>query len=506
MKLERKFILAIIVLVSLLLVAFTAQEYRQAGVQYREALQRYANDVGARLQLSLPGLLWNFDNESVRKTATAEIHANDLLAIEVQDSNGKTLLQLSKSAQGDVVSKLPERVSDSNLLSFPLEFEDGNKKSVVGTLRIWSDDSSVVKNMQQLLERSLVRLVIMDLLLILLIYMVVTRLVTHPLNIMLGHMKELAEGDGDLTRRIDVQSRDEIGLLAAQINLFVKKLHGLIGDTLEQTARLNDAGNMTKQAMDNLQGPVEQQSSELDRLANALLEMTSASNHIARHAADASAQMHSTRAKANSGLHHIEEATAATGSLAAEISSTASHLQELAKEANDVGAILDVIQSIADQTNLLALNAAIEAARAGEHGRGFAVVADEVRTLASRTRDSTGSIRQMIERLQQRTQESVARMAASQQRAEASVDTTAIAGEAFVDINKLIEIVSELNTQIAAATEEQSSTMTAIDRNVAGMREVYSATLCAARVTAESERQLTDVRQQLNGLLRRFNV
>jgi methyl-accepting chemotaxis protein len=505
-KLERKFILAVIVLVSMLLVVFTAQEYRQAGVQYRAALQRNADDVGARLQLSLPGLLWNFENDSVRKTAIAEVNSDDVLAIEIMDANGKTLMQLSKNVTGDIQSELPVQASSAEAINVPLAFVDGKKTEAVGSLRIWVNDASVLRNMRALLERSLVRLLVMDVLLVLLIYMVVGRLVTRPLNNMLSHVQQLAEGDGDLTRRINVQTSDEIGHLAAQINEFVKKLHGLIGDTLGQTARLNAAAAMTKQAVDELQKPVQQQSTELEDLAHALKEMTLAGEHIARHAATASAQMSTTREKANGGLVQIRRASEASGSLAAEISASASQLQELAKEVNEVGAILDVIQGIADQTNLLALNAAIEAARAGEQGRGFAVVADEVRTLASRTRDSTGNIRQMIERLQQRTQDSVQRMAASQQRAEASVDTTMIAGDAFTDINKLIEVVGELNFQIAAATEEQSATLVTIDGNVAGMRQVYDSTVAAARLSAESERQLSDVRLQLNSLLGKFQV
>ena len=225
--------------------------------------------------------------------------------------------------------------------------------------------------------------------------------------------------------------------------------------------------------------------------------------HNAVHAAEATreADQSSTQGKAV-----VDKTVDAIGEIAAEVEQAAQVIHELERESENIGSVLDVIKSIAEQTNLLALNAAIEAARAGEQGRGFAVVADEVRTLAGRTQASTAEIEEMITRLQSGANNAVNVMESSKTKTNIGVEQAAAAGSALEDITTAVDRIAEMNTQIASAAEEQSAVTEEINRNVANISEIAEHTSTGAEQTAQASEGLSRLASQLNAVVVQFRV
>jgi methyl-accepting chemotaxis protein len=235
-------------------------------------------------------------------------------------------------------------------------------------------------------------------------------------------------------------------------------------------------------------------------------EMSATVQEVARNAVEAAAAAKDADSTFDEGKQVVDRVISAIGELAGEVESAATVIQQLEVESRNIGSVLDVIKSIAEQTNLLALNAAIEAARAGEQGRGFAVVADEVRTLAGRTQESTQEIEEMISKLQSGTNNAVNVMAAGKEMTQVGVDQAAAAGEALKTINAAVAQISSMNTQIASAAEEQSSVTEEINRSIVSINEVAEQSATGAQHTAEASTDLARLADQLKNLVDRFKV
>ncbi|MCQ4260842.1 methyl-accepting chemotaxis protein [Stutzerimonas stutzeri] len=292
------------------------------------------------------------------------------------------------------------------------------------------------------------------------------RVLMRPLTDMGRAMTNIAEGEGDLTRRLTVQSQDEFGVLATAFNRFVERIHGSIREVSSATQQVNEVAQRVLAASNSSMVNSDEQASRTNSVAAAINQLGAAAQEIARNAADASQQASGASHQAEDGRKVVEQNIEAMKQLSTNISASCAQIEALNTQTVGIGQILDVIKGISEQTNLLALNAAIEAARAGEAGRGFAVVADEVRSLAHRTQTSAQEIHGMIEKLQVGARNSVSTMTESQKRSEASVGIANQAGERLGSVTRSIGEIDAMNQSVATATEEQTSVIESLNMDI----------------------------------------
>lgn len=300
---------------------------------------------------------------------------------------------------------------------------------------------------------------------VLLIWLAALR-ITRPLQSLTHMLEDIAQGDGDLTRRLNVQSRDEIGQLARAFNHFVERIHSSIREVSSATRQLNEVATQVVNASNSSMANSDEQASRTNSVAAAINQLGAAAQEIARNAADASHQASDVRQLAEEGSQVLARTIASMHQLSSKISASSSTIETLNSKTVDIGQILEVIKAISAQTNLLALNAAIEAARAGEAGRGFAVVADEVRSLAYRTQTSAQEIQSMIEGLQVDARDSVTTMSESQCHSADSVVIANQAGDRLGSVTQRIGDIDGMNQSVATATEEQTSVIEALNMDI----------------------------------------
>ncbi|MNH81627.1 Methyl-accepting chemotaxis protein PctA [compost metagenome] len=319
-------------------------------------------------------------------------------------------------------------------------------------------------------------------------------------------LADIAHGEGDLTVQIAAHSKDEVGLLAQNFNLFVARLHGIVSRLRDVTVELAAQSRTQAAGAEERSQRVRQQQDEIVMVATAVTEMASATQEIAGNAEFAATTSGDAVRLAVAGQSQVGQSQRSISGLAGEVADASQTIHELDGHAHKISGILATISGIAEQTNLLALNAAIEAARAGEQGRGFAVVADEVRVLSRRTHDSTAEIQQMIEALQQTTRRAVGGMETSRQLAGTSVEDAEAANQSLARINEAIGAISDMATQIAAAAEEQTSVTGEISRNTENIRHVSQTLAEQAKVEAAQAAELKSLTERLEQEIGRFRL
>ncbi|MFM4744701.1 methyl-accepting chemotaxis protein [Aeromonas dhakensis] len=321
-----------------------------------------------------------------------------------------------------------------------------------------------------------------------------------------GALHDIAHGEGDLTVHINTRSKDEVGQLAESFNQFVARLHGIVSRLRDVTVELAAQSRAQAAGAQSRSQRVRQQQDEIVMVATAVTEMASATQEIAGNAEFAATTSGDAVKLAVSGQSQVGQSQRSITGLADEVADASQIINELDAHAQKISGILATISGIAEQTNLLALNAAIEAARAGEQGRGFAVVADEVRVLSRRTHDSTDEIQQMIETLQQTTRRAVGGMETSRQLAGTSVEDAESANQSLARINEAIGSISDMATQIAAAAEEQTSVTSEISRNTENIRHVSQELAEQANQEAAQAAELKGLTERLEQEIGRFRL
>lgn len=314
---------------------------------------------------------------------------------------------------------------------------------------------------------------------------------TKPMSGVAAMLKDIAEGEGDLTKRLSYASKNELGELVRWFNLFLDKLQPTIQKIRSATVETRSTASRSNQIAKETSMGMQSQLREIEQVATASHEMSATAHEVAASAARAANAAQGANESAKNGLQAIARSTEDITGLVENLSAAMLEARSLSDNSEEIGSVLEVIRSIAQQTNLLALNAAIEAARAGESGRGFAVVADEVRNLAMRTQESVEQIREVIERLQSGTEGVVNSMQSSYNNAEVSHETIQATARSFRTISDAVSVISEMNLQIAAAAEEQSAVAEDVNRNITNIRQVTDELSVSATETAAISEHLS---------------
>lgn len=333
---------------------------------------------------------------------------------------------------------------------------------------------------------------------------VITRQITQPLKETLGEVQRIASGD--LTASARVTRRDELGVLQQGIQSMGNTLRELITGIRDGVTQIASAAEELSAVTEQTSAGVNGQKSETDQVATAMHEMAATVQEVARNAGDASTAASEADKQARMGDKVVNEAIVQIERLASEVNRSSEAMTNLQKESDKIGSVMDVIKSVAEQTNLLALNAAIEAARAGEAGRGFAVVADEVRGLAQRTQKCTEEIEGLVAGLQVGTQQVASMMNDSRKLTDSSVELARKAGGSLENITQMVSNIQSMNLQIAAAAEQQSAVADEINRSIVNVRDVSEQTAAASEETAASSVELARLGNELQSMVSRFRV
>jgi len=377
--------------------------------------------------------------------------------------------------------------------------------NAVGALEIGMDRSHYVDAISNARNTAII-IGVVALIIGLMIAGFVARLIGGPLCQAVEAMDGIAQGGGDLTRRLDEEGDNEISRLSGAFNRFAEKVRAMVSQVYGSTTQLASAAEEMSVIMVETNRGTQQQQSETSQVVAAMNEMTATVQEVARNATEAASAASSADSAAAEGKQVVIGTMSAIESLSSEINAAANVIGQLEKDSENIGTVLDVIKGIAEQTNLLALNAAIEAARAGEQGRGFAVVADEVRTLASRTQQSTQEIQEMIEKLQVGAQSAVKVMDDSRAKAEDSVTQAASAASSLETITNSVSLINDMNTQIATAAEQQSAVAEEINKNILTISDIVDKTADGASQTSIASDELANLAIQLQQLVNQFKV
>ncbi|MGI2853679.1 methyl-accepting chemotaxis protein [Shewanella algae] len=327
-----------------------------------------------------------------------------------------------------------------------------------------------------------------------------------PIRNMLDNLNDIAEGEGDLTKRLQVRGDDEIAQLGQAFNRFVDKLQRIIRDVTTATHEVQDAAGSIHSQTQAIAAQLVNHNNETDQVVTAITEMSSTAQEVAMNTTQVAEATHVATDEVAKAQECVDTSLTEISTLMAEINSAANHIQSLSEQSQRINSVLSVIGGIAEQTNLLALNAAIEAARAGEQGRGFAVVADEVRSLASRTQASTLEINEMLSELHRLVSQAVAAMEESQQSCHRSVESSKLISESLGAVTSSVTSINDMSTQIATAATEQSSVTEEINRNVYAIQEIVAELLHSSEDAARVSQTVSHSGDNLGQLVNQFRV
>jgi len=332
------------------------------------------------------------------------------------------------------------------------------------------------------------------------------RSIIKPLDNVILAMEDIAAGEGDLTKRLDNKGDLEMSLLADAFNRFAEKVQLMVTEITDTMNQFNQVVERTANIAETTSLSIIEQHRETDQVATAVYQLSNAAQEIASNGVNAADAAEKAEVEATSGKQVVAESKQSIESLAKQVNDSVSVIHKLAVDSENVGQVLGVIQGIAEQTNLLALNAAIEAARAGEQGRGFAVVADEVRTLATKTQDSTEEIRTIIEGLQIGTKNAEKTMLAGKKQAEKNIEQATLAEAALDNITQVVSTIKQQNFQIASATQQQTAVTNEVNKNIVNIKDAGERTEVGAKEAATSSEELEKYSQQIQILLSHFKV
>ena len=497
--------LYIVALITLILTAFSYFNYQSIKNNRTTQIVESTQRVSERLKLSLPGPLWNYEKKFAEAAIKSELGDPSISSILVV--NGPKIIAGFAKDSANQVAPIGEIPAETQgYLNEEIYYEDGSSKKLVGQLLILSSDAGLEEELDGLLLRSVLQTLLLDVAIIVILMLLLHSNILRPLHHMNTALADLSKGEGDLTQRLVIRRMDEVGSLADNTNQFVAKLQNIIKEIKGLSERVLRSSNTCQEHANRNSRGINSQQLELDQVATAITEMSSAVEEVARNALSTSQVTDEASEHVNKAVELSGHANQAIAGLVAEVEKVANLTQTLAQESGAIDKVIEVINAIAEQTNLLALNAAIEAARAGEQGRGFAVVADEVRTLAGRTRKSTEEIRTIISRLQGSTRNVVAAMELSRNMATEAGHESEVVQESVLRFHETMQKIREMNTYIAQASEEQHSVAEGISQSLVRISGLNTENTQSLELTKTENTTLQELSAHLDSLIHRFKA
>ena len=465
---------------------FTQKSYVEISVLLNN-ISSYAGQLKAGLAASLA------ENNELKRVLGSMIDANNKAVAEMQDLLDNELIK-------------PEKISISSDKVF-----NTATHAINGSYKLFD---TLAPELTKIFEERITKdtrieiaeLVAVTAVLFLVFYLFVGLYFSIMDNVQLVGVATQKMSNGDLSTRLSLRGNDEMQVIASDFNSMAEKFEALVQQIMSATSQLAAASEEVAVISQESSANLNNQRAETEQVATAMNEMSATVQEVARNAGDASGAAANADNEAKAGNSIVQQASHSIDQLANEVENAASVIQKLAQDSDSIGTVLTVIKGIAEQTNLLALNAAIEAARAGEQGRGFAVVADEVRTLAGRTQESTQEIEAMIDKLQTGAKNAVTAMEIGREKASVGVEQTKQAGEALAAITRAVTTINEMNTQIASAAEEQSATTEEMNKNIININQLADETANSAAQSTAASDELSRLATDLQNLVSQFKI
>ena len=498
-SLSAKLNVTLVCVTTLILVIAGAWNTQNLRQQETERLDADAAAMLQRLQASITQALWDFAPVQAEKVIHGEHHPA-LLGIRVADTDGNTFAQAGFENNAN-----HEPPKDAIVRSLTLDVDDAGKRNQVGTLTLYLTDEPIRMRVKDAVATRFIEIIVLDILLSLALALALGQLVMTPLKRVLDNINTIAR-ERDLSRRVDHRSNDELGQLSKGINAFLTDIQTLVGEINNATTKLLNVATETTESHDKLQQEMNRQQFAIDMLTTALHEIGITARDVAQNSSDTAKLVSTAQRDTTNGLNQVQMSTDTTSRLTTEVGRSAEAIDQLRIKVDAITHVLDVIRDVAEQTNLLALNASIEAARAGDQGRGFAIVADEVRSLASRTQQSTRQISTSLEELHHTTEKTVATMRESLPMAAVSIDNAKDAGQSINRILSSVNLILNRAQQIASAAEQQSASLAEIDESVKNINNVLDHTLEVAVTTHRLNQELVVTVSNLQRLTVRFRA
>jgi methyl-accepting chemotaxis protein len=506
MSLRKKLNLALLLALTLTLCCYAAADIWLSQAQLVEKAEFASQNTAKRLGITLANSMWNFNVDNAKKIAGSELGTNDLVSVSAFDNENKLLFQLSWDNESQIISDNAYTGEFLFRKDQVIKFDDQGEEFNAGRIQLIYSNQSLNAAFTSAVKRSVMQIIILDVIILVIMGVLIHKLVLYPLNSITARVNDIAQGKGDLTKRINFKSSDELGLLSDGINAFINNIHIIIQEISAVTHKLDKTSQSGQDNTGQLNQIVDSLNSQVSEIAGAVHNLSMTSKDVANQAADSASITEQTTELVSTGIQDVNQTNKMIQALAASITDSTQKTAKLDEYSQNITTVIEVIKGIADQTNLLALNAAIEAARAGEQGRGFAVVADEVRTLAQRTQESTGQITNIIEQLQGQASETLSVMKDGLRQAEKNVEHVAHAEETFENIRDAIDKNLQGANVIACAASQQNNNLSAIEKNVEHIQAANEKALSIAKQSAITNGDIVKMSHTVASLIEKFKV
>jgi len=457
----------------------------------------------SRLTQNLPGTVWNYELDQLHELVLSELDSTAVHGIFVYDQKG---LMLGKSKGLDGTLQDEQEPEWENKVEQALVYLDENEKNDVGRIVLLVDDRKLPEILNSALLAQVIQVIIMVLTLSVAGFLLLKNIVLDPVVQIRDALKDIATGEGDLTRRLEVKRNDEIGALSINFNDFIEKIQTLVKGVASSASALVETTRSVRDMASKTSQGANGQHQETELVATAMNEMSATAEEVSHSATEAADAAESANKDSHNMTTTLTEATQAIDVLVGKIDSGSNAMTQVENDVQAITTVLGVIRGIAEQTNLLALNAAIEAARAGEQGRGFAVVADEVRNLAGKTQSCTEEIQGMITQLQQGTEHAVTAMSESKFQGGLTVELANTVSESLNHIVNSITTINNMNAQIACAAEEQTTVAHEINKGLDKIANVATDTAGLAGNSDQLTTKLMALGDEMHQQMGQFKV